>query len=110
MPPAAPGELVVTETCGGTISGYWATGIAKIETSPAVVATRGLTIPSRGRSTKIAESIGLSPAHAWIIGRGPNRGARSKALQALDDDLLAPFESRGHDDVRRAFAAGLDGA
>ena len=30
---------MVTETCGGTMSGYWATGMAKSETSPAIVVT-----------------------------------------------------------------------
>src|ERR1700751_3565393 len=82
--------------------------MAKIETSPAIVVTSAMTIASRGRSTKIAESIGLSPAHARVIGRSPNRRPGPQALDTLDDDLLAPVESRGHDDVRAAFATGLD--
>ena len=53
----APGYMVVTDTWGGTMSGYCATGIARNANAPAIVVTTAMTIARRGRSTKIADNI-----------------------------------------------------
>src|SRR5271156_1344179 len=67
----APGYMVVTETCGGTISGYCATGIARKANAPAIVVTMAMTIARRGRSTKIADNMAqlLSGAGGSGVGR-----------------------------------------
>ncbi len=47
----------MTWTCGGTMSGYCASGIAKIAIRPASVITIEMTKASRGRSMKMFEII-----------------------------------------------------
>ena len=49
--------LVVTETWGGTISGYCAIGMEYSANAPAIVVTIAMTMARRGRSTKIDESM-----------------------------------------------------
>src|SRR5258707_7322088 len=55
--PEAPGYTAVTDTCGGTISGYCAIGIDTSASAPAIVVTIAMTIASRGRSTKTDDNI-----------------------------------------------------
>src|SRR5690348_7265664 len=64
MAAEAPGYSVVTDTCGGTISGYCATGITTSDSSPAMVVTMAMTVASRGRSMKIAENM----PQPWLCG------------------------------------------
>jgi hypothetical protein len=46
-------------------------------------------------------------ASAGCVGRRPHGHAGPQALEPLDDHLLVAIETRGDDDVRAAFAAGL---
>jgi hypothetical protein len=46
-------------TCGGTISGNCAMGIAEIAIAPASVMTMAMTTANRGRSMKMLENIEL---------------------------------------------------
>src|SRR5580700_8295322 len=100
--------MVVTETWGGTISGYWAIGIEYSDTAPAMVVTMAMTIASRGRSTKMAESIRLAPRQDRGQRACPHRRAAPDALQSLDDDLVAGGETLFDYDAGAAFAASLD--
>ena len=45
----APGYVVLTVTCGGTMSGNCATGSAPSAITPAITMTIAMTIASRGR-------------------------------------------------------------
>src|SRR5262249_59323843 len=105
--PEAPGKLVVTETWGGTISGYCAIGIEYSASAPAIVVTMARTMAGRGRSTKTEESIESTPQclrhRAWS-----HRYSGTDPLQAVDDDLLAAGQPRVNHDVRAALGAGLD--
>src|SRR5690242_1520553 len=85
----APGYVVVTETCGGTMSGYCATGITKIDNIPAIVVTIAMTAASRGRCTKMLESIGSAPGCRRRHRRRAYGRARAQAFHSLHDDLLA---------------------
>src|SRR5216683_4333875 len=100
--------MVVTETWGGTISGYCAIGIENSATAPAMVVTIAMTIASRGRSTNMAESIGLAPCQSCRQRVCPYRHAGPDALQSLHDDLLAPGEALINHDAGPTFAARLD--
>src|SRR3984893_185433 len=100
--------MVVTETWGGTISGYCAIGIENSATAPAMVVTMAMTIASRGRSTNMAESIGLAPCQSCRQRVRPYRHAGPDALQSLHDDLLAPGEALIDDDAGPTFTARLD--
>ena len=51
-PAAAPTNVVVTCTIGGTISGYCAIGSPCIATSPSITMMMDNTIATMGRSTK----------------------------------------------------------
>ncbi len=54
-------------TCGGTMSGNCAMGIAKIAMTPARVMTMAMTMASRGRSMKMPDNICLQHAHlCWM--------------------------------------------
>src|SRR5690349_5903840 len=89
------------------MSGYCASGMTSSDTSPAIVVTRAMTIASRGRSTKIAESIGLAAVERGGQRRRLHRRARSQRLRALDDDQFSALQAFGDDDVLAAGAAGL---
>ena len=54
----APGKRVLTWTWGGTMSGNWATGRRVQAIRPARVVMMAMTTARRGRSTKMAESMG----------------------------------------------------
>src|ERR1700704_1492646 len=88
-PELAPGYIVVTWTCGGTMSGYCASGITNSDTKPAIVVIRAMTIASRGRSTKMAENIDLAPGQGWRRWVGFHLHTRPDRLQTFDDDLFA---------------------
>src|SRR5256886_7139103 len=105
--PEAPGKLVVTETWGGTISGYWAIGIEYRANAPAIVVTMAMTMASRGRSTKTEESIESAPQGLRDRTRS-DRYSRTDPLQAFDDNLFASGQARIDDDVRSALGTGLD--
>src|SRR3954453_10945117 len=55
----APGYWQVTETVGGVISGYWATGSLTTDTSPASVMTMEITDARMGRLMKTLESTAV---------------------------------------------------
>jgi hypothetical protein len=78
----------VTETCGGTMSGYCASGIVQSVSMPAIVVTMAMTMASRGRSTKMA--------------------ARHLRAGALRQQLLGPLQLHDGQDLRRL--AALQGA
>src|ERR1700751_162063 len=105
--PVAPGELVVTETCGGTISGYCPIGIEYSASAPAIVVTMAMTMASRGRSTKTEDSIKL--ASDRLRHRAcSHRYSGTDPLQAVHDDLLAAGQPGVDHDIRAALGAGLD--
>ena len=52
-----PGYVVVTDTWGGTISGYCAIGITSRDSNPAIVVTMAMTVARRGRSINMAENM-----------------------------------------------------
>src|SRR6476659_4949318 len=105
--PEAPGKLVVTETWGGTISGYCAIGIEYSANAPAIVVTMAMTMASRGRSTKTEESIESTPQ--CLRHRAcSHRYSGTDPLQAVHDDLLAAGQARVNHDIRAALGAGLD--
>src|ERR1044072_1842116 len=94
----APGQVAVTRTCGGTMSGNCATGRAVMASRPAMVMTVETTKASRGRRMNSDESVmalplGLSRV-GWRQGRR-HRHALADALLALDDDLLAGLQPVG---------------
>src|SRR6516164_9912331 len=93
----APGYVVVTCTCGGTISGYCASGMTNSDTSPAIEMTRAMTIANRGRSTKIADSIDLAPADCGRYWCSPHRHSGSQRLETLDNDKLVARQAFGDD-------------
>src|SRR5262245_17099965 len=67
-----------------------------------------MTMASRGRSTKIAESIASASADGRLHRIGHHRRTRSHALQAIDDDQLAALETLADDDTGPGRSAGLD--
>src|SRR5690348_5140731 len=83
----APGYVVVTETCGGTMSGYCASGIATSAIAPAITVTMAMTMARRGRSTKIDDSI-ASASGCRSHRRSLHGGAGPERAQPLDDHLL----------------------
>src|SRR5215472_19093156 len=66
-----------------------------------------MTIASRGRSTKIAESIASASADRLLERVRDHGRAGAHALQPLDDDELASCEALADDDARSFLAAGL---
>src|SRR5215467_15746337 len=72
-----------------------------------MVVTIAMTMARRGRSTKIAESIGLASFDHRRQRGGPYREARTDALQSLDDDQLAPGQSAFDNYVRATCACRL---
>src|SRR6516164_8106405 len=107
-PEFAPGKVVVTCTWGGTISGYCARGMTSSDTSPAIEMTKAMTMANRGRSTKIADSIGSASAECGRYRCSPYRRSRSQRFEALDDDKLVARQALGDDDICAASAACLD--
>src|SRR5262245_4951738 len=105
--PDAPGKLVVTETCGGTISGYCAIGIEYSASAPAIVVTMAMTMESRGRSTKTEDSIELTSDRLRHRACS-HRCSGTDPLQPVHDDLLAAGQARVNHNVRAALGAGLD--
>src|SRR5882724_11272807 len=105
---SAPGYRVVTETCGGTISGNCATGIWKIAKRPARVMTIETTNASRGRSMKMPDimAAGLT-ADPGRQHRLLHDLARPHFLDAVDDHVFALAHPGGHDDVGAQVGAGL---
>src|SRR5215475_2139575 len=100
--------MVVTDTWGGTISGYCATGMLNSVATPAMVVTIAMTIASRGRSTKTADSMVSVPAERLRHGRRPHRRAVAHGLQPFDDDLLAARQALLDHYVGAVLAAGLE--
>src|SRR5947209_11816335 len=80
----APGYMVVTDTCGGTMSGYFATCRAMKASAPAIVVITAITIASRGRSTKIADSMGSAPVDLLRDRAGAHGHPRAQALKSLE--------------------------
>src|SRR5690348_17219687 len=83
----APGYVVVTETCGGTMSGYCAIGITKRERMPAIVVTIAMTAASRGRATKTLEIIGSAAGYRCRNWAGTHGRTRAQAFHPLHDYL-----------------------
>src|SRR6516164_943592 len=104
----APGYVVVTCTWGGTISGYCASGITNSDTKPAIEITKAMTIANRGRSTKIADSIGLVSAEGGRDWRSPHRHPGSQRFETLDHHQLVARQALGDDYVYAVGAARLD--
>src|SRR4051794_8055436 len=101
----APGYNVVTDTCGGTMSGYCAIGMTNSESSPAIVATMAMTVASRGRSMKIAENIAPSALARWRWRRSGEDGCPgTQAFHTLHNHLLAALEALLHDCVGSRLA------
>src|SRR5689334_15962261 len=106
----APGYVVVTETCGGTMSGYCATGITKMDRMPAIVVTMAMTAASRGRWTKTLESIGSAPACRRRYRCRAHGRAGAQAFHSLHDDLLPAGEAAVENRLGSLLAADLDPA
>src|SRR6516164_2702868 len=98
-PELAPGYVVVTWTWGGTISGYCASGMTNSDTSPAIVVIKAMTMANRGRSTKIADSIGSASVECGRNRRRPNRHSGSQRFEALNNDKLVARQALGDDDI-----------
>src|ERR1700730_2245865 len=89
------------------MSGYWANGIVKSESNPAMVVRIAMTIARRGRSTKMAESIGSVPGKR--LGRvRSHRYSRAQEGQPIDDNKLAAREAFIDHDTGAALNARLD--
>src|SRR5215472_434439 len=68
-----------------------------------------ITIASRGRSTKMSDSIALIPlVERWLQRGGAHRRTGVHSLEPLDDDVLAALESGSNDDASACFPCGLD--
>src|SRR5215468_9019347 len=106
-PAFAPGYRVVTETWGGTISGYCAIGMVKSASAPAIVVTTAMTMARRGRSTKIAESMDSTSPNDRRYRGGPHWRTGPDALEPLDDDQFAPRQSASDNDVRATCTCRL---
>src|SRR6516225_5982480 len=107
-PEFAPGYVVVTCTWGGTMSGYCASGMTSSDTSPAIVVIKAMTMANRGRSTKIADSIGSASAECGSYRRRPYCHAGPQRFQALDDDKLVARQALADDYIFAAGTARLD--
>src|SRR5262249_52617840 len=64
-----------------------------------------MTMASRGRSTKIADSMTSAMVEGALKRGRAHRRARAYALQALNDDQLAAGEPLLHDRVGAGLAA-----
>src|SRR5258708_2057857 len=94
---SAPGYVAVPSSCGGTISGYCATGKARIDTSPTKTVMIAITIATIGRLMKNLDMALLAVSgHRERLGR--DESAVLHELGAFDGDALAASESRGDDD------------
>src|SRR5262245_26398499 len=93
----APGSLALTETCGGTMSGNCAIGMARSETNPAIAVTSAITTASRGRSTKIDENI-ASAADRLFNRYGHHSQPRPQTLHATHCDEFAAGQPLCDDD------------
>src|SRR6185295_7440046 len=82
--------------------------MANSDSSPAMVVTMAMTIASRGRSTKMDDSIGSTPVADLGHVRGAHRRAGAQALQALDDDQIARLQPAVDGNVRPDLACRLD--
>src|SRR6516225_9526828 len=78
------------------------------DTSPAIVMTRAMTIANRGRSTKIADSIGSATVECGSYRCRSDCYSRPQRFEALDDDELVARQALRDDDIFAAGAAGLD--
>src|SRR6516164_10655580 len=107
-PEFAPGYVVVTCTCGGTISGYCASGMTNSDTSPAIVVIKAMTMANRGRSTKIADSIGSASAERGGYRCSAYRHSGPQRFEALDNDKLVAQQAFGDDYIFTAGPARLD--
>src|SRR6516164_2167168 len=107
-PEFAPGKVVVTCTWGGTMSGYCASGMTNSDTSPAIVVIKAMTMANRGRSTKIADSIGLASVECGRYRCSLYRHSGSQRLETLDDHQLVTRQTLGDDYICAAGAACLD--
>src|SRR6476619_7315497 len=108
MAPEAPGYTAVTETWGGTISGYCAIGIERRAKAPAIVVTTAMTIASLGRSTKTDDSTDKLRSTGRSYRGGAHRCAGPDALQALYDDQFSASKTGVDHNARAAFGSGLD--
>src|SRR5580692_2981856 len=89
------------------MSGYCAIGIENSARKPAMVVTMAMTMASRGRSTKMAESIGSAPVerrHRASL----DRRTGAHPLQSFDNDQLVSGQAFLDDGIRSALTAGLD--
>ncbi|MGB6468491.1 MAG: hypothetical protein WBF27_20205, partial [Xanthobacteraceae bacterium] len=91
-------------TCGGTMSGNCAIGIADMAMMPARVITIAMTMANRGRSMKILENIGS-------IFRRDSRChdlTRPHFLDAADDNEFSRLKAGLYLDVPTLFGTGRD--
>src|SRR6516165_834952 len=78
------------------------------DTSPAIEMTKAMTMANRGRSTKIAESIGLASVKCGRYRCRPYRHSGFQRLEALDDHKLVARQALADDYVCAAGTARLD--
>src|SRR6516165_11363673 len=78
------------------------------DTSPAIEMTKAMTMANRGRSTKIADNIGLAAVECGRYRCSPDGHSGSQRFEALDNDRLAARQALGDDYVFAAGAARLD--
>src|SRR6267154_3738303 len=90
----APGKLVVTWTCGGTICGYCAIGRLNPASAPASRITSEMTVEKTGRSMKKFSTVKRRSA---VLGLGGGPVAREHRLDGCSRrDFLKALD---HHDV-----------
>src|SRR5262249_23882244 len=89
--------------------GYCAIGIEYSASAPAIVVTMAMTTASRGRSTKMADSIASSSLVEDRLKRGSvHWRAGAHGLESLHDDLLVALEPGLDGDTGAHVPQGLD--
>src|SRR3546814_544598 len=103
-------------TCVGARSGYCSLGSVASAPTPASITMIASTQANMGRSMKIRDirrSVRLGRAGVADLlrrgnGHGLDRRALLQAVEALNDDLVAPYEAQRDDEGIAAAAFGGD--
>src|SRR5471032_2259015 len=87
---SAPGYVVETMICGGTISGNCASGRPRMETAPTITVMMAMTMATIGRSTK---NLAMRSAHGLREWPGRDDAALSDGRRRADDHALADLDA-----------------
>src|SRR5882672_10833783 len=97
----APGYCPLTRTSGGAMSGYCAKGSRVTATAPMITMTIETTAAKIGRSMKKCErrmsiDLGLYGGRRGALAVRRDLGARARAEEPVDDDVVLGCNPRNH--------------